>query len=54
MTFLIYIFQGWKIEFEHDAIYATNPINKDVYKIELQPHEEIPFIYSLITRGERK
>jgi len=48
---LMYKFNGWKFEFEEDYILITNLVNKNVYKIQLEPYSDIPFLITLIEKG---
>ncbi len=50
-SFLKYLFNGWRIEYFHDYIEFTNPLNKNKYKIQLDPYSPVPFLIQLIEKG---
>ena len=48
---LTYFFNGFKFEFYNDWIEVENPVNKDKYKIQLDPYSNVPFLITLIEKG---
>lgn len=49
--FLNYLWSGWRFEFHGDYVEVVNPVNRDRYRIQLDPYANQPFLITLIERG---
>lgn len=49
-AFLLYFFNGWKLEFHADYFDAVNPVTQNTYRVEVESYADMPFVVTLIER----